>query len=276
LGVRLPGAFMSASERQQQFEKAIRNLPGVTADARIARNFGFSNSARVLEGGLFACTNNLETYSEGLASGTTSPFGQMVFLCLLTFPPQDEVYFAISVKGGAAKLNQELIKLYQEGKARNAGLVKKGEKPGSINNNVKFYITDTGELFFHNYDFKDSLTEAKAKGEIDPNRLVGIDAIYFAIWPPAASALRSLLARQFVGYLGALVGRSKVHEVRVLAETGAVSAQMRRMPGSIPVVDIETAVTSLGGYYAGEAVRRFHAALNFLPHKHFVIVSGLS
>jgi 5-methylcytosine-specific restriction protein B len=98
---------MSSAERQQQFETAIRAQPAITADARIAKNFGFSNSARVLEGGLFACTNNMATYSEGLGAGTTVPLKQMVLLCLLTFPPQDEVYFAIEIKDDIAKLTTD-------------------------------------------------------------------------------------------------------------------------------------------------------------------------
>src|SRR3712207_3193887 len=106
---------MSASERQQQFEKAIRGLPEIRSDARVAANFGFSNSARVLEGGLFACTNNLQTYSENLVAGTTPPLEQMVLLCVLTFPPHDEVYFAISVKSDIRKLNDGLRKLFVEG-----------------------------------------------------------------------------------------------------------------------------------------------------------------
>ena len=267
---------MSSSERQQQFEQAIRELPDIRSDARIASNFGFSNSARVLEGGLFACTNNLQTYSENLAAGTTPPLQQMVLLCVLTFPPQDEVYFAISVASDSTKLNAGLLKLFKEGEARNKKLVTASKKPGSISNNVKFYITEDGNLFFHNYDFKESLAEAKYKGELDPDCQAKIDAIHFAIWPPAASARRSLLARQFVGYLGSLVGREKVHEVRVWDEAGAVSAGMRRMPPSIPIEEIEAAVQALGGYYPAGEVRRVHAALNFLQHKHFIILSGLS
>jgi 5-methylcytosine-specific restriction enzyme B len=267
---------MSSSERQQQFEKAVRALPDIRADARIASNFGFSNSARVLEGGLFACTNNLANYSEKVAAGTMAPLQQMVFMCLLTFPPYDEVYFAISVASDSKRMNKGLVKLFQEGEARNKTLLAAAKKEGSISNNVKFYITEAGELFFHNYDFKESLAEARQKGELDPDCLVKVDAIHFAIWPPAASARRSLLARQFVGYLGSLVGREKVHEMRVWDEAGAVSAGMRRMPSSIPIKNIEAAITALGGYYPGGEVRRCHAALNFLKHKHFIILAGLS
>lgn len=267
---------MSSSERQQQFEKAIRHLPDIRSDARITSNFGFSNSARVLEGGLFTCTNNLETYSEKLAASTIAPLEQMVLMCVLTFPPHDEVYFAISVKSDSDRLNKGLIKLFHEGEARNKALAAASKKSGSISNNVKFYITEEGDLFFHNYDFKESLSEARQKGELDPDCLAKVDAIHFAIWPPSASARRSLLARQFVGYLGSLVGREKVHEVRVWDEAGSVSAGMRRMPSSIPIDEIEAAITALGGYYPGGEVRHCHAALNFLEHKHFIILSGLS
>ena len=51
---------------------------------------------------------------------------------------------------------------------------------------------------------------------------------------------------------------------------------MRRMPATIPIAAIESAVKALGGYYPAGEVRRLHAALNFLDHKHFVILSGLS
>src|SRR6187200_1969839 len=103
---------MSASkQRQQEFEQTIRALPDIQSDARIAVNFGFSNSSRVLEGGLFACTNNLETYSERLVSGSAKTFSQLVLLCVLTFPPHDEVYFAIIVEKDAERVNNGLLKL---------------------------------------------------------------------------------------------------------------------------------------------------------------------
>jgi 5-methylcytosine-specific restriction protein B len=140
------------------------------------------------------------------------------------------------------------------------------------NKNVKGYIARDGRLYLRNKSYWDSMPDDLST----ISRPVTIDQVVFSIWPPAASARRSLLARQFVGYLGSLIGREKVHELRVWADAGAVSAEMRRMPPSIPVTDIEAGVAALGGYYPGGEVCRFHGALNFLPHKHFVIVSGLS
>lgn len=265
---------MSAAERQQQFEEAIRRHAVFRQDARVAKNFGFSNSARVIEGGLFACTNNLEAYSAGLAEGRTTPIQQFILLCVLTFPPQDEVYFAVVVTGDSESVNKGLVELFHEGERRNAELRASGQREGKISNNVKFYITDDGRLLFHNYDFLESVRKLDPAG--GPYYSANVDSILFAIWPPEASARRGLLAREFVGYLGSLIGREKVHELRVWADGAAVSPGMQRIPDAIDVEEIEASVQKLGGYYPGGEVSRLHAALNFLKHKHFVILSGLS
>lgn len=267
---------MSLQERQRQFEAAVASFPGITSEARIARNFGFSNSARIIEGGLFACTNNLEAYSEKLAAGGTAPLKQFIFLCVLTFPPQDEVYFAITVSTEADRVNNGLIKLYNEGKKRNDELIAAGKKPGSISNNVKFYITADSRIYFHNNDFQETLRPEAGKAPLDEECMARVDSVLFAIWPPSASARRSLLARDFVGYLGSLVGREKVHELTVWTDAETLGASMRRMPSAIDVAEIEAAVAKLGGHYTKGEVRRFHAALNFLDNKHFVILAGLS
>lgn len=267
---------MNFDERQRRFEAAVTTYPGVRADARVARNFGFSNSARVLEGGLFACTNNLESYSKKLAEGTAKPLRQLILLCVLTFPPHDEVYFAIVVEADVDRLNSGLVKLFREGEASNAALAAAGAKIGSINNNVKFYITANGQLFFHNTDFRETLVPGVEGSPLDPDCMARVDSILFSIWPPSASARSSLLARDFVGYLGGLVGRQRVHELRVWDDAKVIAPAMQRMPASIPVGDIEAAVKALGGHYPNGEVKRFHAALNFLPQKHFVILSGLS
>lgn len=273
---------MSIEERQKQFEAQIKSLPGIKREpeARVAKNFGFSNSSRVLEGGLFACTNNVETYSKKLLKGEVES-SQFVLLCVLTFPPQDEVYFAIVVSRDAARVNAGLTKLANQVTAKNndiaaenaklKGTGRKEKALSSINNNVKFYVTSNGNLYLEN-EFRDAVVEA----DLDPDCLAGIDAIEFAIWPPAVSARRGLLAREFVGYLGSLVGKDRVHELTVWPDASALSPDMRRLPHTLDIADIEAAVQKLGGFYPGGEVRRYHGALNFLDRKHFVILSGLS
>lgn len=289
---------MNLVERQRQFEAAVSSSPGITPEARIARNFGFSNSARIVEGGLFACTSNLESYSEKLSNGSTEPLKQFIFLCVLTFPPQDEVYFAITVSTDADKINNGLIKLFKEATAKNeeglkayeeakriyddaiasAARAKKPKdfKPASISNNVKFYITSKNQIYFHNNEFLETLRPEAGEAPLDVECMANIDSVLFAIWPPAASARRSLLAREFIGWLGSLVGQEKVHELSVWPDADTLGPSMRRLPTAIPISEIEHAIEALGGYYPNGEVRRFHAALNFLDHKHFVILSGLS
>lgn len=263
---------MSVEERQKQFEAGVKGVAAVKPepDARIARNFGFSNSSRVLEGGLFACTNNVETYSKKLLAGVAES-SQFVLLCVLTFPPQDEVYFAIVVDKDSGRVNSGLAKLANQVHAKNAALKAAGKKEGSVNNNVKFYVTSGGHLYFDN-EFRDAVVE----NGLDPDCLAKIDSIEFSIWPPAVSARRSLLAREFVGYLGSLVGNERVHELTVWPDEAALSPSMRRLPHSLDVDVIEQDVEKLGGFYPGREVHQYHGGLNFLPHKHFVILSGLS
>jgi 5-methylcytosine-specific restriction protein B len=140
------------------------------------------------------------------------------------------------------------------------------------NNLTPIYIARDGKLWLRNKGFWNSLT-------IDMTPFgppTEPDQIVVALYPPTASARRSLLAREFIGWLGNLVGREKIHELPVWADAGTLSPAMRRMPSEVPVSQIETAVKNLGGHYPNDEVRRFHAALNFLTHKHFVILSGLS
>lgn len=254
---------MSFATRQQQFKAAVRE--GLPDDVRVAENFGFSNSARVIEGGLFAATVNMELPSKLAFEGTPTLSGY-VFLCVLTFPPHDEVYFAITVRDGGAALNAGLAKLYELRRAELAG-----SQGGKINNNVKFFLTDDGRIAFGN-EFTDRLVSST----IDPDLSAPVDFVEFAIWPPAVSARRSLLAREFVGYLGRLVGRDRVHERAVWTEETAVGPLMQRMPATLEPAALRQAIADLGGHYPDALVDRLHAGLNHLQHKHFVILSGLS
>jgi MoxR-like ATPase len=145
-------------------------------------------------------------------------------------------------------------------------------KYSARNNLVSIYIARDGRLWMRNSNFWNSLPI-----DMTPfGPATELDEIVVSLYPPTASARRSLLAREFIGWLGSLVGREKIHELHVWEDIRTLRPEMQRMPATIPVGDIEAAVTALGGYYPNGEVRRFHAALNFLDHKHFVILSGLS
>ena len=270
---------MSLKERVDAFATAVTEAFGVPKkDFRAS--FGVSNSAKVIEGGVQLGVSNLENFSE--------KHGQLVLGSILRFPPEDEVYFAIQVKGDISALVQRLDAMKAKGAAAGGKATAQEEPaegepedapvgPDDIiyaerNNNAVVYLAHDGRLYLRNKRFWDSLRFDLST--VGPG--VVIDQIVVSVWPPAASARRSLLARQFVGYLGSLVGRDKVHELKVWSDEAAVSPEMRRMPRSIPLAEIESSVAALGGHYPGGEIGRFHGALNFLTHKHFVILAGLS
>lgn len=282
---------MSLKKRVDAFSAVARDTFGLKGKKDLRSNFGVSNGAKIVEGGLQLGVSNLEKFN-GKA-------GQFAMGCMIRFPPEDEIYFAIQVKTdlpafmarlaqmealGAAQKNPTGGKEDDEGEESGengdddqdedaVGPASAPDLPYSHRNNLAvLYLAADGKLYLRNKKFWDTLNFDLSS--VGPG--VEIDQIVVSVWPPAASARRSVLARQLVGYLGSLAGREKVHEIKVWADEAAVSPTMQRAPASIPLVEIEASVSALGGHYPHGEVARLHGALNFLPHKHFVILSGLS
>ena len=273
---------MSLVERQRQFLEAAQKHFGTSKAVRPRELFGVSNSAKIVEGGIQLGVVNLENVKEDVEA--------LIFGCVLRFPPEDEVYFAVLVRKDKANFLARLAEMKRLGAAaKSAGEETEftlessaesdePEAPGTTikysarNNLVPIYLAGDGCLWLRNAKFWDSL--AFDLSPFGPS--TEPDEIVVALYPPTASARRSLLAREFIGWLGTLVGREKIHELPVWTDTATLGPAMCRMPSTIPVNEIEAAIEKLGGHYPHGEVRRFHAALNFLPHKHFVILSGLS
>lgn len=280
---------MNLEERQRQFLEAAHKYFGGTKTTRTSKLFGVSNSAKIVEGGVQIGVLNLKAVREDTDADA------FIFACVMKFPPEDEVYFSVLVKKDKASFLKRLAEMMRLGAAAKKtsgekcdeeveeveeeidapGKPEKPEKPfkySDSNNVVSIYLAEGGRLWMRNSGFWNSM-----KFDLTPfGPGVEPDEILVALYPPTASARRSLLAREFIGWLGALAGQEKIHELSVWADTATLKPSMYRMPSSIPVADIEAAVKSQGGHYPNGEVRRFHAALNFLSHKHFVILSGLS
>lgn len=279
---------MNLVERQQRFLEAAQKHFGTSAALRPRALFGVSNSAKILEGGIQLGVVNLD--------GVRDDVEALILGCVLRFPPEDEVYFAVLVRSDRANLVARLTEMKRLGAATKAaksttamgvaefsleykvdvpeddGVSGGPMKYSDRNNLVPVYLARDGRLWLRNAQFWDTLN-------IDLSPFgPGIvpDEIVVTLYPPTASARRSLLAREFIGWLGALVGRQKIHELPVWSDVTSLRPAMCRMPSTMPVAQIEAAVAALGGHYPQGEVRRFHAALNFLEHKHFVILSGIS
>jgi 5-methylcytosine-specific restriction enzyme B len=273
---------MNLVQRQQRFLEAAQKHFKTSKAVRPRELFGVSNSAKIVEGGIQLGVVNLDNVKDDTEA--------LIFGCVMRFPPEDEVYFAVLVRKDKASFLARLAEMKKLGAAAKAAgaepadLLSEGDdeeapealgetiKYSARNNLVPIYLARDGRLWLRNAKFWDTLAF-----DMTPfGPATEPDEIVVALYPPTASARRSLLAREFIGWLGSLVGWQKIHELPVWIDTATLSPEMRRMPASVPVGDIEAAVKGLGGYYPNAEVKRFHAALNFLPHKHFVILSGLS
>jgi 5-methylcytosine-specific restriction protein B len=270
---------MNLVERQQQFLKEAQKHFHATKATRASKLFGVSNSAKVISGGVQLGVANLNSAKDDAEA--------FIIATVMKFPPEDEVYVAVLIRKDKDKFLARLAEMKKLGAAaKGTGAAEEADSDGedeadeagkpfkysNRNNLVPIYLADDGRLWMRNSGFWNDLDfDREAFGPaVEP------DEIVVSLYPPTASARRSLLAREFIGWLGTLAGAQKIHELSVWTDTGSLSASMRRMPASIPVANIEAAVKALGGHYPNGEVRRFHAALNFLPHKHFVILSGLS
>lgn len=262
---------MSLTERRRQFEVASRADPLVGRRTKFHKLFGVSNSAKVIPGGLQLGVVNLDNVA--------SDVDGFAFACTIVFPPADEVYFTAYVKSGTQAMIARLAEMKRraseagtpEGIAEPAG-DDAGLSYAGRNNNTVVVLADDGSFYLRNQGFWDTLpADRSTLGAPIP-----VDRINVALYPPAASAQRSMLAREFIGYLARFIGREKVHEIQVWQDESAVSDAMRRMPATIPIADIRAGIAALGGVYSDALIDRFHAGLNHLPDKHFVILPGVS
>lgn len=251
---------MNLQERQRLFKEQVKVTLGATTKVREA--FGVSNRAILIENGIFIGTLNLESF---VSMGEQDSLLVVSGLC---FPPQDEIYFAVLIKSGIKNFIHRLESMLDSQKRNSRDDLDYGTR----NNNVRLYIASNGRLYLRNKLYWESLN-------IDLERYepsVKIDSIAVALYPPSASARRSLLAREFIGYLANMVESSSIHEIRPWPDEHVLKSGMRRMPSTIELTEIEESIIKLGGYYPNNEIRRIHAALNFHRRKHFVILAGIS
>ena len=205
---------MSLVERQRQFLEAAQKHFGTSKAVRPRELFGVSNSAKIVEGGIQLGVVNLENVREDIEA--------LIFGCVLRFPPEDEVYFAVLVRKDKANFLTRLSEMKRHGAAAKsagedadfaleaAGDSDESEASGSNikysarNNLVPIYLASDGRLWLRNAKFWDSLVF-----DLSPfGPSTEPDEIVVALYPPTASARRSLLAREFIGWLGTLALRA--------------------------------------------------------------------
>ena len=103
---------MNLAERQKLFLEAVRKHHGATKQTKIGTLFGVSNSAKIIEGGIQLGVANLDNANAG------SDF--FILACVLNFPPEDEVYFAVIIRRAKDKMLERLAAMKTLGAAAKA------------------------------------------------------------------------------------------------------------------------------------------------------------
>src|SRR5687768_10112163 len=110
---------MSLKERVEAFSAAARDAFGLKGKSDLRSNFGVSNGAKIVEGGLQLGVSNLEKFS-----GAT---GQFAMGCMIRFPPEDEIYFAIQVRSDLPAFMARLAQMAALGATQKGGKGDEGD-----------------------------------------------------------------------------------------------------------------------------------------------------
>ncbi len=76
----------------------------------------------------------------------------------------------------------------------------------------------------------------------------------------------------YINYLDELLGDVPVVRIGESKQTGGVALD----PQNVDVNHVKQQIANLGGYYNDKLIERYHVALNHLPQKHFVLLTGIS
>lgn len=245
-------------DRTDLFETKAREYFSVRNTDAFNVGWGVSSRARVIDHGIQLGVFNLDTDKPGAS--------QQIICSYVDIPPHSQVYFAVQIHSGLKELNDWKKEMVRRGVAGEAGF-------SSRLNNVRFYLSEEGRIYLLNKSEWDDMSDVDLSTQ-GPG--IAPDALMIAIYPPAASVSRGIGAREFLAQLARAVRSAGIHEIPVWPGTSTLSPEMRRLPASISLGDIQNSISASGGQYSDAILNNYHAGLNFHPSKHFVILAGIS
>lgn len=249
---------------EDSFVDAVKNA-GNYPDAtwHVLKTFGVSNSVlplpinrRVYFGG-----PNVESLPNSNKTG-------VVIYGVARFITGVDVYLAFVIQRDFPLVKERLTKMI---KLRN-------EEGNNVyaerNNNGRFVLSlDEKKFYFFNkanwdeLDFNADHTKPAFR----------VDKIYYALYPPGKISYQSLAAGEFIHFIKKTLDDTPFVEISPWNDLDVeITHEMQRMPSSISPAEIKASIDRQGFYYADNIINRLHSALNYLQHKHFVILKGLS
>ncbi|MFO0975966.1 MAG: hypothetical protein U0996_06175 [Planctomycetaceae bacterium] len=254
---------MTAADRAREFQDSVnRQVPGI---GKRSANYGVSNIARFVDGGLLVGIPNLDGFND------EDTF--LLTISRLDLAPGIEFHFAMLVQSEIETLRSRLADMT----AAAAQDIAQGEQSpfySDRNNNVSIYLGVDGKSYTRNR--KASAGESLSDMLSQLGQGLDIDCVYYSIHEPTLQTRTHPLVLGVKDELLRIVGREKLIELDVWASTPTITAEMRRRPTALTQQQVIDGIQSLGGQYDAGVVGSFHTGLNYLDKKHFAILSGVS
>ena len=259
----MPDSTPSFDERKQIFLDAVSDDPDFGAGWVLKPNYGQSNTTTIIDGGILWCNSNLRGHHDKEIPG-------YAFASLVDLPPHDEFWLAAFVGRDIDVLRDQLKAMRDRGR--------EGHDDFADNNkNTKFYLYSEKGFYLTNKKFYVGLSESDGFVPDATIPHVAIDKVVYSVYSRSAVRRRNnVAAGAMVGLLSRFVESEKIARVDPWPEHGSLDGGLQQLPTGLDLEDVQSGIKSLGGYYPPEVVERYHIGLNHIPHKHFVILTGLS
>ncbi len=246
-------------EPKNAFKDKIRQLvPGW----HISTNFGASNSflAQTDKDRIYFAGPNLANFHTNSASG-------LAIAGVVRFATGTDVYIAMYIQSAVQQVKDRLQKMLQ--------LANSGDTNYSArNNNVRFVFSQTDQNFYM-FNKENWIDIDFSETHVQPS--ITVDKLVYAVYPPGKPSFQNLATGEFIRFLRKNLGTNKVEEISVWEEDeNIITPSMQRKPVDVSLKEIEDSIREQNLHYTDDLVARLHVALNHLPYKHFVILTGLS
>jgi 5-methylcytosine-specific restriction enzyme B len=253
-----PYDLSSVDGRIAIFKSELENLEDVTGTRRISENFGFSNACTAIEGGMFLGGPDV--------ANMPSTVEEFVLATVFRTIPNCEIYMAFHFTSNMGMFHDRLQSMIELSRGGDGNY-------SNRNNNLKVYLRgEDGNVYLCNKGTWNSISPIP----VAAGQPITVDRVTVSGFTPAKTGSSKWAIRSFIGELAGMLGWDKLHQIDAFKMDADITADMKRLPAKIPWQEISASIRTLGGIFDDDLIRRFHTGFNFHPHKHFVVLSGIS
>jgi hypothetical protein len=261
---------MERNQRNKLFVSSLKSsaLLGGSSKWKFSQGTGISNRPTVVPLGLELIDADLAGVDLSKVSTPGAGYDGFVLWGTTILPPGNELFIAVYIHRDRDKFARRLADMVTAAKSGDSRYAER-------NNNVAVLASQVDKkLYLRNKERWDDVEDPSALTAFGPG--IEPDRVEYAVYRTTSLASRGFSVGAFVAFLGEIFPPKIIHEISPWPAESEVPPGFTRNPADVPLDDIRDGIRKRGGYYPDELVANFHAALNHLAHKHFVILSGQS